>query len=168
MDAESPNDFDAKLLSLRPTWNEREKNVRGLSDDNDAEFHKYFVANVAQDMKKKMILPVRQRAGLGDSMFYNNAAESRHKQLKDRKKQLYGDRKLDWVQTVELVEAISEEEERNAERAIVDEGPYEIRPEFSSKLGVSFDAYIAKSHRGGSARRCIRFSWRMPQLHLSM
>ena len=42
MDAESPNDFDAKLLSLRPTWNEREKNVRGLSDDNDAEFHKYL------------------------------------------------------------------------------------------------------------------------------
>lgn len=51
-----------------------------------------------------------------------------------------------WTQAVDLVKAISEEEERNAERAIVDEGPYRIRPQFTSRLRVPFDTYIGKSH----------------------
>ena len=49
-----------------------------LSNLSEAESHKYFVANVAEDMKKKMISPVRKRAGLGESFFYNNGAESKH------------------------------------------------------------------------------------------
>ena len=87
-----------------------------------------------------------RRAGLGENFFYNNAIESKHKRMKDRKKKLYGDRKLAWTQTVDLVKAISEEEERNSERAIVDEGPYRIRGLFTSRLQVPFHSYIAKSH----------------------
>ena len=62
-----------------------------LSNSSEAEFHKYFVANVADDMKKKMISPVRKRAGLGESFFYNNGAESKHQRIKARKKQMYGE-----------------------------------------------------------------------------
>ena len=40
-----------------------------LSNSSEAELYKYFVANVAEDMKKKMISPVRKRAGLGESFF---------------------------------------------------------------------------------------------------
>ena len=70
-------DFDAKLESLENVWNSREKKSRGtvLSNSSEAEFHKYFVANVADDMKKKMISPFRKRACLWESFFSNNRAE---------------------------------------------------------------------------------------------
>ena len=96
-----------------------------------------FVAHVAEDMKKKMISPVRKRAGLGEAFFYNNAAESKHQRIKARKGQMYGERKLAWTE-VDLLKSISEEEERNCERAIVDEGPFKIRQQYSSKLHVPF------------------------------
>lgn len=105
-----------------------------------------YPAFVAQDMKRKMISPVRRRAGLGENFFFNNAAESKHKRIKDRKKQLYGERKLTWTETVDLIKGISEEEERNVERAIVGEGPFRVRRKFASKLAVPFHTYIQKSH----------------------
>ena len=45
-----------------------------------------------------------------------------------------------------LLNSISEEEERNCERAMVDEGPFKIRRQYSSKLQVPFSTYIEKSH----------------------
>ena len=93
-----------------------------------------------------MISPVRKRAGLGESFFYNNETESKNQQIKARKKQMYGERKLAWTEVVDLLKSISEEEERNCERAIVDEGPYKIGQPYSSKLQVAFSAYVSKSH----------------------
>ena len=148
IDSEGCMDFDAKLESLEKVWNSREKTSRGtaLSDSSKAVFHKYFVAHVAEDMKKKkMISPVRKRAGLGEAFFYNNAAESKHQRIKARKGQMYGERKLAWTEVVDLLKSISEEEERNCERA-VDEGPFKIRQQYSSKLHVPFSTYIGKSH----------------------
>ena len=116
------------------------------SDSSEAEFHKYFVTHLAQDMKKKMISPIRRRAGPGESIFYNNAGESKHQWIKARKGQMYGERKLAWIEVVELLKSTSEEEERNCERAIVDKGPYKISQSYSSKLHVPFHAYISKSH----------------------
>ena len=71
IDADGVEDFDAKLDSLQEVWNSREKKARevALSDLSEAEFHRYFVAHVSQDMKKKMISPVTKRAGLGESFF---------------------------------------------------------------------------------------------------
>ena len=87
IDSDGCKDFDAKLESLKNVWNSREKRSRGavLSNSSEAEFHKYFVANVAEDMKK-MISPVRKRAGLGESFFYNNGAESKHQRIKKPQK----------------------------------------------------------------------------------
>ena len=98
IDSEGCMDFDAKLESLENVWNSREKTSRGaaLSDSGEAEFHRYFVAHVAEDMKK-MISPVRKRADLGEAFFYNNAAESKHQRKKARKGQMYGERKLAWT-----------------------------------------------------------------------
>ena len=59
---------------------------------------------------------------------------------------MYGERKLAWTEVVDLLKSISEEEERNCERAIVDEGPFKIRQQYSSKLHVPFSTYIGKSH----------------------
>ena len=71
IDADGVEDFDAKLDSLQEVWNSREKKARGvaLSGLSEAEFHRYLVAHVSQDMKKKMISPIRKRAGLGESFF---------------------------------------------------------------------------------------------------
>lgn len=94
-------------------------------------------------MKRKMISPVRQRAGLGENVFFNNAAESKHKHIKDQKRQ---NEKLAWTETVDLIKAICEEEERNIERAMIGEGPFCIRPQFAPRLAVPFHTYIQKSH----------------------
>ena len=59
---------------------------------------------------------------------------------------MYGERKLAWTEVVDLLKSISEEEEKNCERAIVDEGPYKIGHPNSSKLQVAFSAYVSKSH----------------------
>jgi hypothetical protein len=59
---------------------------------------------------------------------------------------MYGDRKLAWTEVVDIVKSISEEEERNSERAIVDEGPYKVGQAFRSKLEVPFSKYVGKSH----------------------
>ena len=58
----------------------------------------------------------------------------------------YGVRKISWTEIVSLLKSIAEEEERNVERAVVDEGPYRIRPRFTLTLQVSFSDYILKSH----------------------
>ena len=94
-------------------------------------------------MKRKMISPVRQRAGLGENVFFNNAAESKHKHIKDQKRQNV---KLAWTETVDLIKAICEEEKRNIERAMIGEGPFCIRPQFAPRLAVPFHTYIQKSH----------------------
>lgn len=49
-------------------------------------------------------------------------------------------------EVVELLKSVAEEEERNCERAIVDEGPYKIGELYRPKLEVPFSAYISKSH----------------------
>ena len=59
---------------------------------------------------------------------------------------MYGERMLAWTDVVDLLKSISEEEERNCERAIVDEGRYKIGNPYSSKLQVTFSAYVSKSH----------------------
>ena len=87
-----------------------------LSNSSKVEFHKYFVPNVAEDMKKKMISSVRKRAGLRESFFYNNEAESKHQRRKARKKQMYGERKLAWIEVVDVLKAISEEGEELQKR----------------------------------------------------
>lgn len=59
---------------------------------------------------------------------------------------MYGERKLTWTEVVDLLKSISEQEERNCERAIVDEGPYKIRDTFTPKLQIPFSAHIGQSH----------------------
>ena len=59
---------------------------------------------------------------------------------------MFGERKVAWTEVVDLFKSIFEEEEKNREIVIVNEGPYKINHQFSSKLQVPFSAYISKSH----------------------
>ena len=77
IDSES-REFESRLLQLKDVWENR---------PTGDEFYTNFVAHIAEDMKCKMILPIRRAAGLGDKFFYNNSTESTNSSLKSEVEQ---------------------------------------------------------------------------------
>ena len=71
-----------------------------------------------------MIASVRKKTGFDDSFFYNNDPESMNNRI-----ETYGKKKLSWPECVQQLKKMSEEQERNINRALINEGPYRIRPE---------------------------------------
>lgn len=65
---------------MENVWNLREKKLRGVVFFNlsELEFYKYFMINILEDMKKKMILFVRKCVGFGELFFYNNGVEFKY------------------------------------------------------------------------------------------
>ena len=129
IDACSCEEFDVCLESLYPVWIKREMEARGLSKEATTEFYSYFLTNVASDMKTTMIKPVRERIGLGENFFYNNDPESMNDRIKKRKGK--GSRKLSWTECVDLLQGLAEEQARNGERALINEGPYQLSAGFA-------------------------------------
>ena len=129
IDASSSQEFDAHLESLYPVWVKREMEARGLSKEATTEFYPYFLTNVATDMKTTMIKSVREKVGLGENFFYDNGPESMNDRIKKRKGK--GSRNLSWTECVDLLQSLSEEQERNAERALIDEGPYRLNTDYA-------------------------------------
>ena len=70
MDSENEEEFQARLETLSNVWSER-LGVKGL------EFHRWVLKNKADAMRKKMLAPVRQQAGLGKlpKPYYSNRVE---------------------------------------------------------------------------------------------
>lgn len=145
VDASSAEEFDAQLESLYSVWNEREKVARKLIEDDEAEFYYYFNRCIVNDMKSTMLKPVRQSAGLQEEFYYNNAPESMNARLKQRKKAIKTG-KMPWLDGIGLVEALAQEQERNVERAIIDEGPYQLCSEFEH-LKVDPEDWLKLSER---------------------
>ena len=129
IDASSSQEFDARLESLYPVWVKREMEARGLSKEATTEFYPYFLTYVATDMKTTMIKSVREKVGLGENFFYDNDPESMNDRIKTRKGK--GTRYLSWTECVDLLQGLSEEQERNGERALIDGGPYRLSPEYA-------------------------------------
>ena len=78
IDSESREEFESRLLQLKDVWENR---------PTGDEFYTNFVAHIAEDMKCKMILPIRRAAGLGDKFFYNNSTERTNSSLKSEVEQ---------------------------------------------------------------------------------
>ena len=78
IDSESREEFESRLLQLKDVWENR---------PTGDEFYTNFVAHIAEDMKCKMIFPIRRAAGLGDKFFYNNSTESTNSSLKSEVEQ---------------------------------------------------------------------------------
>ena len=79
-------------------------------------------------MKTTMIKPVREKVGLGENFFYDrDDPESMNDRIKKRKGK--GSRKLPWADCVDLLQQLSQEQQRNAERALIKEGPYRLSTE---------------------------------------
>ena len=125
VDAVSRDEFDAVLESLYPVWTKRELEARQLTSEESTEFYSYFVNYVAEDMKSMMIASVRKKTGFDDSFFYNNDPESMNNRIKTRIEK----KRLSWPECVQQLKEMSEEQERNINPALINEGPYRFRPE---------------------------------------
>lgn len=134
IDSRSPEEFDTKLFELEEVWNDRERKSRSTTKP---EFLQYFKSYVAKDMKDKMILPVRRRAGLGDNFFYDNATESINHRYKVHLRSAKGDINTQGCRDLQfsLPEAAKvyyqmlQETRRNVHRALIGMGPYRLSPE---------------------------------------
>ena len=89
----------------------------------------YFKRFISEDMKRTMLKPVRESAGLGEEFYYKNAPQSMNARLKQKKKSIKA-AKMTWPEGISLVEGLVKEQERNIEGAIFDEGPYELNKDF--------------------------------------
>ena len=125
VDAVSRDEFDAVLESLYPVRTKRELEARQLTSEESTEFYSYFLNYVAEDIKSMMIASVRKKTGFDDSFFYNNDPESMNNRIKTRMEK----KKLSWPECVQQLKEMSEEQERNINRALINEGSYRIRPE---------------------------------------
>ncbi len=68
--------FDSTLSSMAENW--------------PPEFVNYFKTHVEDDMKNGMLADIREAAGLGDELYYNNALECLNKKLKNKKREKQG------------------------------------------------------------------------------
>lgn len=81
VDATSDSEFDTELKNYEIIWNEREIEVRKTIDPL---FHKWFLKEKADTLKKHLLLPLRISAGLGFAEYTTNANESINKKLKEK------------------------------------------------------------------------------------
>ena len=137
-DCSSPAQFDNELEALKAHWNQKELSIRNVEE---AQFHSWFVKYKAEEMKEKMLYPVRNDIGLGYDYYFNNANESINNTVK-RKKDYK--RCKDVVEFADEVREIKDIQQRNVERAIIGEGPYRLRNEYREDLEVSPDYWFHK------------------------
>lgn len=119
-------DASSSQESLYHVWMNRKMEAWGLSKEAKTEFNPYFLTNVATDMKTTMIKSVGEKVGLGKNVFYNNDLESMNDRNKKRKGR--GSHNLSWTECIDLLQSLSEEQEHNAERALLDKAPYRLCP----------------------------------------
>lgn len=72
-DCSSPEQSDDELEALKAHWDWKELSMRNVEE---AQFHSWFVKYKAEEMKEKMLYPVRKDIGLGYGYYFNNANES--------------------------------------------------------------------------------------------
>ena len=140
VDAVSRDEFDVVLESLYPVWTKRKLEARQLTSEESTEFYSYFVNYVAEDMKSMMIASVRKKTGFDDSFFCNNDPESMNNRIKTRMEK----KKLSWPECVQQLKEMTEEQERNINRALINEGPYRIRPE-CRRLKIPAEKWLGMS-----------------------
>ena len=113
-------DASSSQESLYHVWMNWKMEAWGLFKEAKTEFYPYFLTNVATDVKTTMIKSV------GKNVFYNNDLESMNDRIKKRKGR--GSSNLSWTECIDLLQSLSEEQEHNAERALLDKGPYRLCP----------------------------------------
>jgi len=140
VDAASGDEFDAMLESLYPMWTRRELKARQLTSEDGTLFYSYFLHYVAEVMKSTMIARVRKKTRYDGSFFFNNDPEPMNNRIKTHMEK----KKLSWPECVQQLKEIAEEQERNVNRALIDEGLYRTRPE-CRRLIIPVEKWLAMS-----------------------
>ena len=132
VDCEDGNEFYAKLCSLEHIWNDQEKAIT----KREPVFYQWFVCNHADSIEASMLKPVRQRAGLEDSLFTTNDNEGINNLLK----LTTGHTKLSLVELIEKVHQIVNQQDTLIEGAIIGQGDVRLTKPYAH-LAVSPDSW---------------------------
>ena len=120
VDSSSENEFDKNLSSLKEVWNNRENEAR---DTLNSQFYKWFLRYHADNMKSKMIAPVRSSLGLGSGEFTTNANESANARIKTKVNYKANELNMFCLKMRELID----EQQKDIEKAFaMDCGPYQV------------------------------------------
>ena len=135
VDSEDEDEFQARLETLSNVWCER-LGMKGL------EFHRWFLKNKADAMRKKMLAPVRQQAGLGKppKPYYSNRVECANSLLSSETD--HAESTVD--EFVAKMRVLTERQARNVRWAIINKGPYRLHPSLRH-LQLSEEAWIVMS-----------------------
>ena len=122
VDSEDEKEFRVRLSSLQSVWVQR-LGQKGLK------FHQWFVKHKADLMEKKILKPVRIRAGLGQPPrpYYANRVECANSLLSSET----GHKELPVNEFVASMQALTERQARNVRWAIINKGSYELHPDLS-------------------------------------
>ena len=136
IDCENEATFDNLCLEYYRKWDRLESSCR---ENIDPKFSTYFQRHIEKDMRNGMLLGKRRQAGLHDDFFYNNPNESVNFRFKNKLRQEKSlketsgkpAKKCTLSDAVDIYKGMLEEYNRNAERAILGIGPYELAPELT-------------------------------------
>ena len=126
---------------------------------------KYFDKCIKQDMIEGMLLPVRKSAGYGANFFYSNPVESVHSKFKNRIQRVKADKEISgkperlcsFIEAAQLYHDLLKEHWRNITRCIINEGPYELSPNFK-RLCIPVDVWLTMDiHKKVKKLRKIAF-----------
>ena len=136
IDCKDESSFDALSYSMCNKWDQLESscgaNIR-------PQFSQYFIKYIEKDMKEGMILGILQKACLGDDFFCNNQTESIHFRFKNKIRELKmsveisgkPSKKCTFTEAIAIYEEMLQMYTRNAERALVGTGPYQLATDYA-------------------------------------
>ena len=131
VDCDTTDECDRKLAALEDIWNEREMRIRGTSSTNSS-FFTWFLDYQAENMKTKMLKPLRVKSGLGNPPkdYTNNANESTNARIKEKVNYQRSELHVFCSKMKELVD----KQTRDIERAFtMDTGSYMIAEKYCSE-----------------------------------
>jgi len=123
VDSDDEDDFYGKLCSLEKIWNDRE---RGITNQEPA-FYDWFVGHVSDTIVTSMLKPLRQKAGLGDSLYSINDNEAENHLLKLKTEH----KRVSLVTFISKSHELVKEQDALLEASILDQGDCRLTNEYN-------------------------------------
>ena len=125
VDAKSNEEFDEMLLNLQPIWQKREAEF----SSRNTLVYPWFIKYHAEDVRSFMIVPVRERVGLGHppAHFTTNANESMNNVIK---RALHYEEK-NWDKFCDEMLTLVKIQYQELEKAVVRTGEYRFQAKFT-------------------------------------
>jgi hypothetical protein len=149
-DSPSEAEFYSRLENLETIWNFRENEAR---QTDTPKFYRWFVQHQSNNIKTKMLLPLRESLGIGNKEYTTNDNEHINSIIK--KKVDYKLHELS-IFCEKMRELINEQKDDIEQAFVMNAGPYEVHPKFQhltktatswTKLGkINREKHLLKIH----------------------